>query len=180
MLTPLFKIKYYSKVIQHYSRINLEFRTQNLEFENMTTHIKSFEALTLDEFYEIARFREEVFFLEQKVDVEELDGLDQKCMHLWVEDAGSVVAYLRMLPAGLAYEQASIGRVAVKQTERKRGLGRQIMEEAIAWIEDNWLTGEIKISAQAYLVDFYRSLGFEVISDLYLEGGIEHYKMKKY
>ncbi len=37
--------------------------------------------------------------------------------------------------------------------------------------------GPIKIGAQYYLLKFYTSLGFEVISDIYLEDGIEHVYM---
>jgi ElaA protein len=35
----------------------------------------------------------------------------------------------------------------------------------------------IRISAQAYLQPFYASLGFEAVSDTYLEDGIPHVEM---
>ncbi len=36
---------------------------------------------------------------------------------------------------------------------------------------------KIKISAQAYLLDFYRSLGFNEVSEVYLEDNIPHIDM---
>ena len=40
-----------------------------------------------------------------------------------------------------------------------------------------WRAEAIRISAQSYLIPFYESFGFEVVSDEYLEAGIPHKKM---
>ena len=53
------------------------------------------------------------------------------------------------------------------------------MQEAVAYIRAQWPGQEIHISAQRYLVDFYRELGFEITSEVYLEAGIEHRSMVK-
>lgn len=52
-----------------------------------------------------------------------------------------------------------------------------MLKEAIKFIEDDLKETEIRISAQAYLIDFYESLGFVVVSDIYLEDDIEHIEM---
>ena len=35
---------------------------------------------------------------------------------------------------------------------------------------------KIKLSGQAYLVDFYTDLGFKKVSDVYMEDNIEHFE----
>jgi ElaA protein len=52
------------------------------------------------------------------------------------------------------------------------------MQEAAQWIHENWNSQLIQISAQKYLKAFYKSLGYEIVSDEYLEDGIPHLKME--
>lgn len=68
-------------------------------------------------------------------------------------DNGELVAYLRILPAGLSYDEVSIGRVVIKPSHRGKGLGRPMMEQAINYIVQELKEGQIKIGAQAYLED---------------------------
>lgn len=144
----------------------------------MDLHIKPFEELSLTELYDILRIRQEVFFLEQKVDCEDLDGIDSLCVHMWEEQSGEITGYLRIIPAGLVYEQASIGRVLTKAAYRHRGISRRMMKAAIEYISSQWGTGQITISAQSYLKDYYSEFGFVVVSGEYPDGGIPHYKMR--
>lgn len=51
------------------------------------------------------------------------------------------------------------------------------MNKAIDFIMNTMEEKKIRISAQAYLLKFYNSLGFEPVSDIYLEDGIEHMEM---
>ena len=51
------------------------------------------------------------------------------------------------------------------------------MSRAIAFIEDNLNEKVIRISAQEYLLEFYSSLGFVKVSQVYLEDGIPHMEM---
>ena len=88
-----------------------------------------------------------------------------------------MVAYLRILPRGQTFEEASIGRVLVSPSYRGQGLARFIMVKAIEFIEKEWKEEKIKIAAQAYLQDFYVQIGFEVVSDVYLEDDIPHVDM---
>ena len=92
-------------------------------------HKKSFQELTVDELYELMRVRSEVFVVEQNCVYQDLDGDDQKSIHLWLTVAGKVVALARVCPAGTHMKEISIGRVIT--TERGNGYGKQIMLHAI-------------------------------------------------
>lgn len=143
----------------------------------MTSHIKHYDLLTKDELYEIMKLRNEVFVVEQNCVYQDIDGKDTTALHLCYYDQGELVAYLRILNRGTSYEDVSIGRVLVKASHRDQKLGRLIMDESIGYIKTELDEPSIKISAQAYLKKFYTSLGFEVVSDEYLEDGILHLEM---
>lgn len=137
--------------------------------------IKSFEQLTPLELYQCLRLREQVFFLEQQVDCEDLDDLDQHALHLFAGDP--VTSYCRVFgPEMSGY--CKIGRVVVAATERGKGVGQAIMRSAIELCRSNWPEAQVKISAQSYLRRFYEDLGFVVSGPVYDEGGIPHYPMR--
>ena len=140
---------------------------------------KAFNDLSLGELYRILQLRNQVFYVEQRCDDLDLDDKDQESLHLSIYDEDILIAYARLLPAGLSYEERSIGRVAVSASYRGRKIGRLLMDEAIGHLEQVYGPGPIKISAQRYLEGFYRSLGFETKSEVYLEAGIEHIKMRR-
>ncbi len=139
--------------------------------------IKEFDRLSTLELYRILEARERVFTLEQGVDCEDIDGHDTVSIHLWCEHEGRITGYLRMIPPGVVYEQASIGRLLVDSAFRRQGISRRMMDEAIRYMAERLGIGEIMISAQAYLVEYYTSIGFVRTSGEYLDGGIPHYKM---
>ncbi|WFD10931.1 GNAT family N-acetyltransferase [Tepidibacter hydrothermalis] len=143
----------------------------------MNFKIKKFSELTPDELYEILRIRNEVFIIEQTCIFQDCDEKDQKSYHLFCIDNGKIIAYLRILEKGVSYSEISIGRVLVDKKHRGKGLARDILLKAIDFIENNLNEKEIRISAQNYLVDFYKSLGFSTASDMYLEDGIPHIDM---
>lgn len=88
-----------------------------------------------------------------------------------------IVAYLRILPRGFSYPEVSIGRVSVREEFRGGGLARRMLNVAIQYIADELGETEIQIGAQEYLLEFYKSLGFEPVSAVYLEDGIPHLDM---
>lgn len=143
----------------------------------MQWEIKAFDQLSLQELYTILTLRTNVFVVEQACPYPEVDGKDPNCLHLLGTINGELVAYLRILPAGLRYDEVSIGRVVVKPSHRGKGLGRLMMEQAIHCITNVWKESQIKIGAQAYLEKFYQSLGFEPVSEVYLEDDIPHLDM---
>ncbi|HFU3843078.1 TPA: GNAT family N-acetyltransferase [Streptococcus suis] len=143
----------------------------------MQWEMKAFDQLSLQELYAILTLRVDVFVVEQACPYPEVDGKDPNCLHLLGTDEGELVAYLRILPAGLSYDEVSIGRVVVKSSHRGKGLGRPMMEQAIDFITTVWEESQIKIGAQAHLEKFYSSLGFEPVSEVYLEDNIPHLDM---
>ncbi len=145
---------------------------------NIEWKIKEFGALTPEELYQAIRLRNEVFVVEQQCVFQDADNKDQGSLHLfgWMEGEG-LVAYCRILPKGLAYEQLSIGRVVTKKEARGKGIGKILMQKAMEACKNlpGWTA--IRIGAQLYLLNFYQSLGFRVSGPIYLEDGIEHVEM---
>ena len=143
----------------------------------MNCELKKFNQLTTKELYEILRVRAEVFVVEQTCVYQDLDMKDQDSWHLFLEDGDEIIAYLRILNKGVSYPEIAIGRVLTKDTQRKKGLAREMMRKAIKFIETELKENTILISAQVYLMKFYESLGFKAVSEIYLEDGIEHIEM---
>jgi ElaA protein len=139
--------------------------------------LKKFEELSPYELYAILQLRNEVFVVEQNCVFQDADGKDQNSYHLMGFNGNNLVAYTRLVPAGEIYEQPSIGRVVTSPSVRANGVGKELMTESIAAVERLFGKQPIKIGAQLYLKKFYNSLGFEQVSDVYLEDGIEHIYM---
>ena len=139
---------------------------------------KRFETLSSLELYELLKLRSEVFVVEQNCVYQDIDGKDQKALHLIGEFDSKIVAYARLFDAGDYFEQASIGRVVVGTAYRDKKWGHKLMKQAISGIEDHFKTKKITISAQMYLQRFYESHGFVATSETYLEDDIPHIEMK--
>ena len=139
--------------------------------------IKSFDELSTTELYQLINLREKVFVVEQKCYYLDADNNDQKSWHLLHFINGTLAAYLRILPPNTTYKQPSIGRVVVDANFRKKNLGKQIMIEAIDFLNKRYINTPIKIGAQTYLNTFYKSLGFYNEGVEYLEDGIPHIHM---
>ncbi|WP_058739047.1 GNAT family N-acetyltransferase [Methanobrevibacter millerae] len=142
----------------------------------MEWKLKKFDDLTSDELYGILKLRSEVFVVEQDCVYQDLDDKDQLSYHLFLENDGETVAVSRFIPENVSYEEMSIGRVVVKENFRGQGLSKIMMKKAIDFIVDDLGKSEIRLSGQAYLVDFYENLGFKKVSDVYMEDNIEHFE----
>ncbi len=142
----------------------------------MEWKLKKFDDLTSDELYGILKLRSEVFVVEQDCVYQDLDDKDQLSYHLFLENDGEAVAVSRIIPENVSYEEMSIGRVVVKENFRGQGLSKIMMKKAIDFIVDDLGKSEIRLSGQAYLVDFYENLGFKKVSDVYMEDNIEHFE----
>lgn len=139
---------------------------------------KSFEELTNSELYTILQTRFQVFIMEQGVIGEDLDGYDQKALHLYgVNEEGKVVAYTRIFGPGQKYEQAAFGRVLTAKVVRGEGIGRELMRRTLEVINERFGKVPVKISAQAYLLKFYNELGFEQLGEVYDDHGLPHIDM---
>ncbi|MBA6156729.1 GNAT family N-acetyltransferase [Tenacibaculum sp. S7007] len=143
----------------------------------MEFKVKTFKELTTSELYEILQLRSEVFVVEQDCVYQDIDFKDQKALHVIGTKEGKIIAYTRLFNSGEYFDTPSIGRVVVKDTERKFGYGHDLIKVSIQAIIDNYNETKITISAQTYLQKFYESHGFKQVGEEYLEDGIPHIKM---
>ena len=141
--------------------------------------IKKFAELTPFELYNIIWLRNQVFVVEQNCVFQDADHKDEASIHIYGNDEnGKIVAYARIVPPGMIYPEASIGRVVTNPDCRKYGAGRELMARTMAFINKNYKT-PVRIGAQLYLKAFYEGFGFLQVGDIYLEDGIEHIIMLK-
>ena len=142
--------------------------------------LKSFADLSLDELYSLLRLRQQVFVVEQHCPFVDCDNMDQASWHLqYRTDNGHLHAYCRLLPVDIAYEgYASIGRVISSIEYRKRGLGIQLMQQALSHCKELFGDTPLQIGAQLYLKEFYERFGFVAVGDVYIEDDIEHILMQ--
>jgi ElaA protein len=140
--------------------------------------IKRFKELSLQELYSLLKLRSFVFVVEQNCVYQDVDGKDEKAIHILGVFKNNIVAYARIFDQGDYFEETSIGRVVVDSEFRGQNLGHELMKEAISAVKKHFNSNEITISAQLYLKDFYQSHGFIQTSDVYLEDNIPHIQMK--
>jgi ElaA protein len=139
--------------------------------------LKSFNDLTNQEMHDIYRLRIDIFVVEQDCPYSEIDGKDPSCLHLFAAENQELAAYARIVPPGLSFEEASIGRIIVNEKFRKHKLGTELVAKAIEAAQDQWPEAGVQISAQAHLQKFYGTHGFVLNSEEYLEDNIPHVQM---
>ena len=141
--------------------------------------VKTFTELTTIELYQLLQLRSEVFVLEQDCVYQDMDGKDQKALHVLGFKNDKIVAYTRIFKPGDYFQESSIGRVVVAKNERQHKYGYDIMHASAEAIQLHFNQTVIKISAQVYLKKFYNNLGFSEMGVSYLEDGIPHIAMLK-
>ena len=144
---------------------------------DLVFRLSRFEALSTLELHGILAARERVFIVEQNCPYQDADDYDRVSWHLACYSDGQLAAYLRIVDAGHKYPEASIGRVLTVKEHRGLGLGKRLMQEALSRFEAQHPNQGIRISAQSYLLDFYRSFGFQAVGTEYLEDDIPHTEM---
>ena len=138
---------------------------------------KIFSELDKDELYQILRLRSEVFVVEQDCVYQDIDNKDQNAIHLFYKKEEEIIGYTRIFKKGDYYENPSIGRVVVSKNKRGKDLGKEIMLESMKYIKNNIKGEKIELSAQVYLDNFYKDLGFYSKGEEYLQDGIPHQRM---
>jgi len=121
-----------------------------------------------------SRIRFRVFVAEQGVPREiELDEQDPLCVHAMAfDERGAAVGTGRLLP------DAHIGRMAVLEERRGRGIGSALLNRLIDAARERG-DREVALSAQVHAVEFYRRHGFETVGEVYEEAGIPHRSMRR-
>jgi ElaA protein len=140
-----------------------------------------FDALSARTLYRLLALRSQVFVVEQHCVFQDMDSADAKCMHVLAESHGpegfELMAYARLVPAGLKYAEASIGRVVTNPATRGSGIGHVLVRQSVQMLHGLWGAQAIRIGAQAHLQPFYGQHGFEPAGPIYIEDGIDHIEM---
>ncbi|WP_342807448.1 GNAT family N-acetyltransferase [Alteromonas sp. M12] len=138
----------------------------------------AFEQLSPNQLYQILRLRQNVFVLEQKSFYDDIDNLDQLSKHLCVySQTQQLLAYSRLRIVGEASVIGKIERVVVDSHARGQRLAAQMMDEIIVYFQQDTKVEGLLLSAQVDVIAFYKKWGFEIKSELYDDGGIDHVDM---
>ena len=144
--------------------------------ERAKLHWVSFGDLSPAQLYEVLRFRQAIFVVEQCSPYPDLDGRDERAHHLLLRVDGELAGYLRVIPDP-GRKRVAIGRVAAAAPLRRQGLGRLLMAEALGRCRQDFTDCTITLSAQTYLTPFYETFGFRVTSPPYDDYGVPHVDM---
>jgi ElaA protein len=137
-----------------------------------------FDALTVNDLYDVLRLRQEVFILEQRSRYADIDGLDPTAWHLMGHaNDGRLAAYMRVFPASESIAESTMGRFVVAPWARGNGLAREMMAHGLRWASSHAPSAPIRISAQCYLKGFYEGFGFVVTGGSYDDAGVDHVDM---
>lgn len=148
--------------------------------DTVTIKCVPFDQLDIHTLYDVLALRASVFCVEQDCAYLDLDGRDQAAWHVLAYKQGVLVGTARILTPGASYQDAcSIGRVASQVEVRRQRIGLDIMRFAVDRCIEMFPEFPIHISAQKYLIDFYRKFGFVEKGASYLEDGLPHILMIK-
>lgn len=138
--------------------------------------IKRFDQLNVNELYEILKLRQDIFILEQQCLYSDIDFIDEKSLHIYYQEKGKIIAYLRMFEKDT--NTCQLGRII--SLNRRQGFGTSLINETLQLLKQEKKYEKVYVEAQKYAIEFYEKLGFYVISDVFLEDGIEHVKMERF
>ncbi|MET4781282.1 GNAT family N-acetyltransferase [Glaciihabitans sp. UYNi722] len=139
---------------------------------------KSWGELTTTELYSFLKLRTDVFYVEQRIDEEELDNRDREpsTEHFWIGDDHGTAAYLRLLhddDASHLDAHRILGRLVVRADRRGEGLAQVLVREVIA----SFGREPMLLHAQDYVTALYAKFGFEAFGEVYREADIDHISM---
>lgn len=128
--------------------------------------------------YDMLALRSRIFVVEQNIVYLDLDGNDDKCLHLCLFDGDKLIGCARLVPPGLKFPEAAVGRLVLDADYRGKGLGGELMLYAVNETYKAFGDVPIIIEAQAQLQKFYESLGYEALTKPYMLEGLMHVKMR--
>ncbi|MED0984597.1 GNAT family N-acetyltransferase [Bacillus paramycoides] len=123
--------------------------------------------------------RKEVFVKEQSVPLEDefdtFDRIGEECKHILV--------YYNELPVGTGRIRfvdgiGKLERICILKDYRKYGLGKVIIQ-SLEEIARNNEANKVKLHGQTHAEGFYKKLGYQTSSDVFMEDGIPHILMTK-
>ena len=139
-----------------------------------------FNDLTARQLFQLLKLRQNVFFVEEKIIYPDLDDTDEDCIHVFAtteKDGKTItVSYARVYFDPLE-QHVKVGRVATAAAYRGQGIGGEVMRRCCEVAQSRFSDSEVWLDAQLHAVDFNRFLGFQVVSDVFMEAGIEHIRM---
>lgn len=136
-----------------------------------------FHEMDVATLYRVIQLREQVFVVEQDCPYLDCDGYDPKSRHLILQEDDQIIGTLRIIPAGVKYDEVSIGRVVVDPRYRRRGLAEAMMQAALVDIKSRYGQCPVELSAQVAIHKLYERVGFQKVGAIYLEDDIDHIKM---
>lgn len=120
--------------------------------------------------------RKKVFVEEQQVPLEEeIDQYEDEAVHFLLYDQHIPIG------AGRFRSVDGIGkveRICVLENHRKSGSGKAIMDKIEEYSKGEGFK-KLKLNAQTHAIPFYSKLGYEIISEEFLDAGIPHRTMIK-
>lgn len=120
--------------------------------------------------------RRTVFIEEQNVpEEEEIDQFEEEAVHFVSYQEGVPIAAGRFR---VVDGYGKVERICVLREARKTGSGKAIMGEIEDYARKNGLH-KLKLNAQTHAIPFYAGLGYEVVSEEFLDAGIPHKTMIK-
>ncbi len=147
--------------------------------QKLRWEIKSFEQLSNSELYECLKLRQIVFAWEQHCAYIDCDSKDSMAWHVMGKKNDIIVAYSRLIPAGIAFDDVSIGRIITHPKYRSEGYGKELLNVSLKVVEEKFGETPISIGAQKWLSRFYEGFGFVSKEIEYLEDGIPHIVMRR-
>ena len=120
--------------------------------------------------------RKQVFVEEQRVSAEEeYDQFEEIAKHIVVYDDNIPVGAGRLRTIdGIG----KVERICVLASHRKKGIGKIIMDALEAYAMEESLP-KLKLHAQTQAESFYKKLGYQTVSDVFIEADIPHVVMIK-
>lgn len=122
--------------------------------------------------------RKTVFIHEQQVpEEEEIDQFESDSVHFVLyDDHGK--------PAGAGRFRVLDGigkveRICVLKENRKTGAGVAVMDKIEEHAKSQGIS-TLKLNAQTHAIPFYSKLGYETVSEEFMDAGIPHKTMKKF
>src|SRR5699024_7333690 len=117
-----------------------------------------------------------VFVQEQHVPIEvELDEFDKDSIHFICYHHKKAVGASRLR---FVDDYGKLERICVLKAYRGKSLGRQLIQQMESEIIHQGYT-KSKLNAQTHAISFYEALGYEVVSDEFMDAGIPHVTMIK-